>query len=337
MLRPRWERLLLFAVLLLPQLSAVVLAQVQTGNVHVYVTYLDDRAVTEQLKVVLVSGSTGNQISETFTNDHGQAEFFGVAVGNYRVSVSGPDIQTTESEEFEVDARKGSQSVFVRVRSNSEDGQSAEGKANDQNNQMITAADLGVPQSAAKEFDKANEFIAKQQWQKAIDHLNRAVELYPGYAQAYTNLGVMYARLGQPEKEREALQKAINANSHFAPAFLNLARLEMRVHNFPAAETDLKQAVSFGVADAASMVLLAQAQLLNLHYEDAIADAHKVHAMFSGSHALAHYIAARACERLKRFPEAVTELKLFLAEEPSGAFAASAKQELAAIRELPSS
>ncbi len=65
----------------------------------------------------------GNQVAETFTNDNGQAQFLNVGLGNYQVSVSGSGIQTTTSEMFEVDARKGTQSIFVRVKP-AEDGES---------------------------------------------------------------------------------------------------------------------------------------------------------------------------------------------------------------------
>jgi tetratricopeptide (TPR) repeat protein len=330
MVRPRriFSVLPFFAILL--PLSSAVFAQMQTGNVHVYVTDQDERASNLQMKVALISGSNGNQVSQTMTNDHGQANFEGVMIGNYHVVVSGADIQTTESEEFEVDARKGAQSIFVKVRPNAQNGEIHGGAGGP----TVSAGDFKIPKKAAQEFDKAGELIANQQWQKALDHLNKALAIYPNYAQAYTNLGVVYARLGQPDKEREALLKATAANDHFAPAFVNLARLEMRLHNFAAAEGDLQKAISAGAADAASMVLLAQAQLLNLHYEDAIVSARKVHAMFPGSHAVVHYVAARACERLQRFSDAVSELKFFLAEEPSGPLTTSARQELAAVQKL---
>src|SRR5579872_2567659 len=89
-------------------------AQLKIGNIHVRVTFPDDRAPTLQLKVVLLGD--GNQVAETFTNDNGQAQFLNVAIGNYQVSVSGSGIQTTTSDMFEVDARKGTQSIFVRVK-----------------------------------------------------------------------------------------------------------------------------------------------------------------------------------------------------------------------------
>jgi tetratricopeptide (TPR) repeat protein len=317
------------ALLLLPLLSMSVspaAAELQTGDVKVYVTYPDDRAATEQIKIDLISGA--NQVAETFTNDHGQAQFFGVPIGNYRVQAGGEGIQTTESEMFEVDARKGSQSIFVRVRPTAENGGT---KKTSGANATVSASDLKLSKKASQEFDKATKLIARQEWQKAIDQLNKALALYPAYAEAYTNLGVVYSRLGDAGKEREALEKAIAANDHFPPALVNLARMEMKEHNFATAEAHLNQAAAADPTDPRTLALLAQAQLLDHHYEEAIASAGKVHAMSHGAFALVHYVAARAWERLNRLPDAVRELKLFLTEEPSGEHATSARQEMAAI------
>jgi len=195
----------------------------------------------------------------------------------------------------------------------------------------VAAGDLKVPEQASKEFDKATKLIAQEHWEKAIDQLNKALALYPAYAEAYNNLGVVYARLGDSLKEREALQKAVAANDHFAPAFVNLARLEMKNKNFVAAEADLNQATTVDPTDAGSLALLAQVQLMDHHYQDAIANAGKVHSLAHEPYALVHYVAARAWERLNRFPEALAEFKLFLSEEPPGERASAARQEMAAI------
>jgi len=314
-------------LLFLPFAFSPADAQIKSGNIHVLVTYLDDRPPTAQLKVGLIG--SGNQVAETYTNDHGQAQFFNVGIGNYQVSVSGSGVQTTISEMFEVFARKGTQSIFVRVKpaengvSGTVQGQSA----------TIAASDFKVPKKASQAFDKATKLIAKQQWQQAIVQLNKASALYPSYAEAYNNLGVVYARLGDQAKEREALQKATAANDHFAPAFVNLARMEMKEHKFNAAEADLTKAAATDPMDVRTLALLAQAQLLDVHYEDAIVSARKVHALPHNSYALVHYIAARACERLHRLSEAVSELGLFLSEEPTGERASAARQEMAAIQQ----
>jgi len=330
MLRPRglpslqsfWLLLLLFGAFFESS------AQLQTGNIQDYVTYPDDRAPTIQLKVALIGN--GNQVGETYTDDHGLAQFLNVAIGSYQVSITGDGIQSTLSDVFDVDARRVAQSVFVRVRP-SKDEQSNAGPGG---SSAVAAGDLKIPKNASQEFDKATQFIAKEQWQKAIERLNRAVALYPGYAQAYNNLGVVYARLGDTDKEKEALQKAIAANSRFAPALVNLARMEMKTHDFVAADGHLQQATSANPTDVRTIVLLAQVQLMEAHYEDAIASARKVHSMAHESYAQVHYVAARACERLNRLGDAISELKLFLSEEPSGDRASAARQEMAAIQKV---
>jgi len=302
-------------------------AQIKSGNIHVLVTYPDDRATTAQLKVELIG--SGNQVAETYTNDHGQAQFFNVALGNYQVSVSGSGIQTTISEMFEVDARKGTQTIFVRVKpAETGDAKTVKGES-----ATVAANDLKVPRKVSQAFDKATKLIAKQQWQPAIDQLNKALALYPSYAQAYNNLAVVYARLGDTAKEREAFHKATAANDHFAPAFVNLARLELKEHNFAGAEADLTKASAADPTDVRTLALLAQAQLLDVHYEDAIVSAHKVHALPHNSYAVVHYVAARACERLHRLSEAVSQLGLFLNEEPTGERASAARQEMAALQQ----
>jgi tetratricopeptide (TPR) repeat protein len=324
------------ALLLLPLLClplSQVAAQHQAGTINVNLTYPDDRPAGAQLRVRLMSGSSGDQVGETFTNDRGQATFLNVAVGNYHVSVNGEGIEPKESETFQVDSRRVAQSVLITVMpaKDNRDANTAKGGG-----MTVSASDLRVPKKASQEFDKATKLIVKQEWQKAIDQLNKAITLYPAYAQAYNNLGVVYARLGDPVREREALQKAIAANDHFAPALVNLARLEMKQQDFASAEAHLNQATAADPTDAPTLVLLAQTQLLDHHYEDAIASATKVHAISHGSYAVVHYVAARACEKLNRLSDAVRELKLFLTEEPSGERASAARQEMAEIqKQLP--
>jgi tetratricopeptide (TPR) repeat protein len=326
MLRHRRLGLLLLLFLCLPLSRAS--AQSRAGNISIYVTYPDDRAPTEQLRVALIGGATGTEVAETYTNDHGRAQFLRVAMGTYQVSVSGQSIQPTTSETFEVDERKSAQSIFVRApHVDNGEGNGAKGGSS-----PVSANDLRVPEKASQEFDKATSLIANQQWQKAIDQLKQALALYPAYAEAYNNLGVVYAHLGDSDNERQALQKAIAANDHFAPAFVNLARMEMKEHNFAAAEAHLDQAASADPSNVPTLVLLTQSQLLDHHYEDAIAGASKVHSMSHDPHALVHYVAARACERLNRLPDAVSQFNLFLTEEPSGERAAAVRQELGALQ-----
>jgi tetratricopeptide (TPR) repeat protein len=196
----------------------------------------------------------------------------------------------------------------------------------------VSAADLNIPESAKKEFDKASAQMAKKNWGKAIAGFNRALALYPDYAAAYNNLGVIYAKTGDRKTEREALQKAVALDDHLAVAYVNLGIMAIAERNFPEAENMLNKATSADPENTQTLVLLANAELLDKHYDQAISNCHKVHSMPHESQALIHYIAARALEHENRASEAVTEFQTFLKEEPSGPRAESVRGELTRLQ-----
>src|SRR5579863_8584962 len=68
--------------------------------------------------------------------------------------------------------------------------------APDSGSSVVSVADLAVPARARKQFDKSNELLRKQRLDDALHELNKAVRIYPHFAGAYNNMGVIYARLG---------------------------------------------------------------------------------------------------------------------------------------------
>jgi Flp pilus assembly protein TadD len=50
-------------------------------------------------------------------------------------------------------------------------------------------------------------------WREAIFRWQKAVELDPTYAAAYNDLGIGYEHEGQPEKARQAYEKALKLDS----------------------------------------------------------------------------------------------------------------------------
>ena len=91
---------------------------------------------------------------------------------------------------------------------------------------FVSAGDLAVPSRARKEVDKAVELMRKRELEPAIQRLHKAIAIYPPYAVAYNNLGVIYSRLGDLERERVALQKAVDLNDHYELAYVNLGRMD---------------------------------------------------------------------------------------------------------------
>lgn len=295
----------------------------RTGNLKIRVTFTDGRPCTIKVRVQLMVSAGSTTVAESYTNDEGLTDFDDVEIGNYHVFVSGEGIESTDSGLFEVDNRHGTQFQTVTVRRTEEANQKAAAGG-----PMVDVADMNIPKAARKQFNKASGSISREQWQKAIEQLNLAVTIYPQYVQAYNNLGVVYARIGDRASERTALQKAVSLNEHFAPAWVNLARMAIAERDFPTAETLLDKASALAPTDSQTLLILANVELMNLHYPQAIASSQKAHALGQDSHSLVNFIAARAYEHESQLPDAVTELRTFLKEEPSGVRADAARKEL---------
>jgi tetratricopeptide (TPR) repeat protein len=198
---------------------------------------------------------------------------------------------------------------------------------------LVAAVDPNIPGSARREFDKANQLTAKGDWQKAIERLNKAIAIFPRYAEAYNNLGVVYGYLGDRTRNLEALQKTVSLNDHLAPAYLNLARMAIGVRDFLQAEALLDKAVAIEPNNSQILVLLANTELLNHHYDQALGNSRRAHSAALGPHSVAHYVAARVFEYEGRPTEAVAELQVFLSEEPSGQRADIARKEMNALEQ----
>jgi len=298
-----------------------------SGNVHVHIVLSNDRNAGPFLKVCLMEGSVDQDVGTSYTNDIGEVDFAGVPMGNYHVRISGDGIETTDSSTFDVDNRKVTQSQYVTVRQLAETGP----KPLSSHSTMVSASDLNVPQKARKEVDKANEAMAEQNWKKAQEHLEKAIAIAPQYATALNNLGVLYAKTNDLPHEEDALKKAIAANDHFAPAFVNYGKLCILQKNFPQAETLLQKAVTVEPGNAESLMLLADAEYMNRHFDAAIVSARQAHSADKEHPPFVHYIAARSYQQQNRQQDALVEFQLFLQEEPKGPRADHVRSDVAKI------
>ncbi|HSZ00261.1 MAG TPA: tetratricopeptide repeat protein [Terriglobales bacterium] len=298
--------------------------QDRTGSIRVRVTPADARTCNIRATVSLVSTS-GAHIAEDLTNSDCEVYFVNVAPRSYHVTVSAAGIENSDSGRFDLDSRRR-QDLDINITHTKEAVHGAAGP-------LVAAVDLNIPEGARKEFDKANQFVAKGNWQKAIERLNKAIAIYPDYAEAYNNLGVVYGRLGDRTRNLEALQKAVSLNDHFAPAYLNLARMAIADRDLVQAEALLDKAVAIEPTNSQMLVLLANTELLNHHYDQALANCRKAHSGAQGPHAVAHYVAARVFEYENRPTDAVAELQTFLSEETPGPRADVARKEMTALQQ----
>ena len=151
---------------------------------------------------------------------------------------------------------------------------------------------------------------------------------------AYNNLGVVYARMNDEVHEQQALEKALSLDEHLAPARQNLVKVYLRQKAYPQAETLLIKGLSGDPNNGQYLMLMADVQYVQGHYDAAIATAQKVHALPNDHPAVAHYIAAKAYEHESRSKEALAEFQMFLKEEPTGPRADHVRADMAKMQRL---
>jgi len=167
-------------------------AQIQTDSpdtvrrLRVRIEFADHSPCDSSTRVVL-NGSMGFALAEGSVSGECTADFFDVPSGRYRVTVRGRDATNADDGDVEVNSVI-TQDVEVRARHTEQSGPSQW----DPRASFISVAELGVPVAAAKQFEKANKLIAKQDWAKAAECLKKGLAIYPTYAPAYNNLGATY-------------------------------------------------------------------------------------------------------------------------------------------------
>jgi tetratricopeptide (TPR) repeat protein len=308
-------------VCILCLLSICAAAQVDSGAVvprlRVHLNFLN--GTCEPNTHVEVMGRNG-RVAEGITDDQCVVEFQNVPEGAYQLDVTGQNIAQTDAGRIDASTASSDFEVNVNRAGNSASRGNASGSS-------VSVANLRVPSKAKKEFDKGNGLLQHQDFARAIEKLNQAVADYPAYANAYNTLGVIYGRLGDHLHEREALQRAVTIDDHFAAAFTNIGRMEITAKNFPNAEAALSKSSDLDPTDAMTLVLLSFSQFMDRHLDEAIASAKRAHSL-NGVHAYAHQIAARAYEQKRNASDAIAQLQLFLKEEPTGSRADAAHKEL---------
>ena len=165
-----------------------------------------------------------------------------------------------------------------------------------------------------------------------VRFLQKALAMYPNYAAAYNNLGAAYSRMGNVADARSALQQAIALNDHLAAAYVNLARVDFLEKDFPDAESLLNKASSLGPPDVNQFKLLAYAQVMDQHFDQAIETAHRAHSSQVRAHAFLHLAAANAYEQEKKIGDSIAELQTYLSEEPGAPRAGEVKKAISTLQ-----
>lgn len=248
------RRLLFLACLLGATLGLAVSTRAQMGGVdsdpgsrgtggrniiegRVY--YPSGRNVDKRVKVKL-NGIRGGDFF-TLSDTNGAFTFRRVAAGSYTVTVDAGGEFEPASEQVDVsDAlARGTDvgrtfSLQIQLRAKA----TVNVKAS-----VVDAAMAGVPKPAVDLYAKAKESLNSGDRQKAIVQLKQAIAIYPEFAVALNELGVVYQQLNDLDNAIEAVRQAARVAPDVFEIRLNLGLLLLKNKQYEQADRELGRAV----------------------------------------------------------------------------------------------
>ncbi|MGE5648085.1 MAG: tetratricopeptide repeat protein [Acidobacteriota bacterium] len=168
-----------------------------------------------------------------------------------------------------------------------------------------------IPSKAVKEVKKAQQ---SDQPDQAIEHLKKAIEIEPDYAEAHNNLGVQYLKQNQLDPAREQFEKAVELAPSLSPALCNLSVVLYNQGRIPEAERSAREALKDDVTNVRARMMLGLTLLAqNKQRDEAIGYIRAAEQEFPNVRIAAAELFAR--QGYKK--QAAEELKGYLASAPA--------------------
>jgi Tfp pilus assembly protein PilF len=330
-MRSRHLWLLVLAVILVPapspaQQPTTMGSASSAGitTVTVRITYQQTHRSAPGLRVELIS-PMGGAVDIRTTDGNGGATFDGVSSGRYRVRVSGPDIETMESEPFDAGGSEGGPYITenLEVRPTQRAGGDAPSSAFVQK----------VPEPARQEFKLGSKEMDKKHWEEAKDHFQKAIAAFPKYAEAFSNLGLVEVQLKDGKDAVEAFRNATQVDPTQQQANLYLGQFYYENMQYQDAEPYLVRAAADQPKSAQILTALANTELQNGEPDLALKNARKVPSLPNHKKfAISHLIVAQALAGKGHDDEIAKEYEEYLKEAPDSPLVPRVKSALAKLK-----
>src|SRR5215469_13199639 len=137
---------------------------------------------------------------------------------------------------------------------------------------IVSKVQLQIPSNARKEYQRACTALKDKKGTDAEKHLQAAVDDYPKYSAAWVTLGQLLVSRQRMQEGRAACSEAVTADSNYVPAYLCMADIAARAHDWGEALSLSNRALEIDPSHNAVAYEYNAAANLNLHN---LADAEK--------------------------------------------------------------
>jgi hypothetical protein len=192
----------------------------------------------------------------------------------------------------------------------------------------VSVTSLMVPKEAAREYDRAIKDLVDGKLDAARPRLEKAVELYPRYAEAWNELGRVRLAQKDREKAREAFNMAVSADAEFAPPYINIAAMSVQDKQWKEAAEAAGKALTINNANEMAAYLFAITTYNLNDLESAEKSALHASQLGQGKAPQVHSLLAEIYMAREDWSKAAEHARAYLQLAPSGPFAARMRESL---------
>jgi tetratricopeptide (TPR) repeat protein len=277
------------------------------GRISGTVLLNNDHRPASQVAVSLKSHVAGI-FRSILTDVEGHFEVRGLPPGTYEIVVDEPGYESARSS---AQLNGPSAELVIYLRSSTV----AESR---RNNDMVSVRELKVPGKAQIEFQKGLERLAKDDPAGALSHLNKAIQLFPGYYEARYHIGAVELKLGRRDEAMQDFEAAIDLSAgRYALAQFGLGYLLYLEGKPREAEAILRRGLEVDANSPNGYAILGMT-LLALDHPDEAETCAREALLRKPTFALAHLVLADVYAKRREYPMRIRELDAYLNLDPSG-------------------
>ncbi len=292
------------------------------GSISGTVLFADGRSAGGMM--VEVRLSTGPPVAVVYTDRRGDFQFAQLPSGRYTVVVNEPGYEPIQ-ESVEADFVSG-QGLTMHLRK-------ANSAPSGSRGDVVSVRELSIPAKAQNAYQKGLERMAKKDPAGSLRHFQRAAAAFPSYYEAFLQLGLAQAQLGEKAEAEKSLHTAIDlSGGNCAEAEFALAALLSDQEQFGDAEKLTRQALILRPASWFGQYVLSRALFGLNRLAEAEQCARKVLSL-KRDFAMVHLLLANIHIRNREQRPLLEDLDAYLTLEPKGPYSPQARQMREAVRE----
>ncbi|HEU4416533.1 MAG TPA: tetratricopeptide repeat protein [Candidatus Angelobacter sp.] len=247
-------------------------------------------------------------VSAVYTNSFGAFEFSNVPAGMYNVVATSGLNQA--SERLDMNAWTSN----VNLRMDTSDAPHDGGSAN-----SVSVAQYKVPGKARDEYRKARELMDKGRLDEAAKRLEKALLIYPDYADALTLRAILELNQKNSDAAVTDLDKALKADGNCAMAYMVMGSALNMQSKFDEALRALQHGESLAPNYWQAHFEMGKAYIGKADYPAALRELQRAQTMAPADYALVYLLQAHVLLSMKQYPEAMAALQAYLQKDPKDA------------------